>query len=128
MATPQAWYPQRALPTLHRQLPTHTALKEIGRSTQNSQRPHEKTDVNIASQLIEFSEGDGVDVILGGGSAYFLPKNAGGKRNDGRNLIGEWEKKYRDAKLVNNRKELLSISDDTEKLLGLFHTVTYEFR
>lgn len=53
---------------------------------------------DIARQLVEFPHGDGLDVILGGGRANFLPANAPdpeyadktGRRDDGRNLIQEW--------------------------------------
>lgn len=63
------------------------------------------------------------EVILGGGSAYFLPKEtAGSKRKDSINYI----QKFGDAgyKLVTNRTEMLSaVSGQTpDRLLGLFHT------
>ena len=53
---------------------------------------------DIARQLIEFPYGDGVDVVLGGGRAMFLPATIAdpedegltGYRQDGRNLIEEW--------------------------------------
>jgi len=53
---------------------------------------------DIAAQLVEFPHGDGVDVILGGGRANFLPADSAdpeyddksGRRDDGRNLIQEW--------------------------------------
>ena len=53
---------------------------------------------DIARQLVEFPYGDGVDVILGGGRAAFLPTtaadpetpNAKGQRRDGRDLVAEW--------------------------------------
>lgn len=63
------------------------------------------------------------EVILGGGSAYFLPKEtAGSKRKDSINYI----QKFGDAgyKLVTDRTEMLSaVSGQTpDRLLGLFHT------
>ena len=53
---------------------------------------------DIARQLVEFPHGDGVDVVLGGGRAVFLPatspdpenENATGQRRDGRDLVAEW--------------------------------------
>lgn len=53
---------------------------------------------DIARQLVEFAVGDGIDVILGGGRANFLPTSESdpeypeirGRRQDGRNLITEW--------------------------------------
>ena len=54
--------------------------------------------VDIAQQMIQMPNGDGLDVILGGGRGQFLPTNQNdpeypkksGKRDDGRNLIEEW--------------------------------------
>jgi len=64
---------------------------------------------DIARQLVEFGVGDGIDVILGGGRANFLPAAVAdpeypevtGRRKDGRNLITEW------LSLGNNSKGLL---------------------
>ena len=62
------------------------------------------------------------EVLLGGGSAYFLPKNIpGSKRKDDKNYIDA----FRQAgyTLVTNRTELNSVmSKKPERLLGLFHT------
>lgn len=57
---------------------------------------------DIARQLVAFSAGDGIDVILGGGRAMFLPDTLAdpedeaqqGLRGDGRNLVSEWEARY----------------------------------
>jgi alkaline phosphatase len=53
---------------------------------------------DIAQQLVEFRDGDGLDVVLGGGRAPFLPRSAEdpehpgkqGARRDGRDLVAEW--------------------------------------
>lgn len=63
------------------------------------------------------------EVILGGGSAYFLPKETpGSKRKDSQNFI----QKFGDAgyQLVTDRKELAQVVDGQtpDRLLGLFHT------
>lgn len=61
------------------------------------------------------------DVLLGGGSAYFLPQTTpGSKRKDDLDFI----QKFRDAgyTVVTNNSELSNINADTSKLLGLFHT------
>lgn len=62
------------------------------------------------------------EVLLGGGSAYFLPRNIpGSKRKDDKNYIDA----FRQAgyTLVTNRTELNSVmSKKPERLLGLFHT------
>ena len=72
----------------------------------------------IADQLF-FSR---ADVILGGGSAYFLPKSVkGSKRNDENNLV----KLFKDDgyAVITTRDELLAATkkSDTKKLFGVFH-------
>lgn len=76
---------------------------------------------DLARQLIE--DNFGVNVILGGGYRNFLPRNAGGDRSDGRDLIKEWHKDMlgigRRATVVRNTKELLNIDfSHTDYLLG----------
>ncbi|AOR71543.1 alkaline phosphatase [Burkholderia stabilis] len=63
--------------------------------------------------------GDGVDVVLGGGTQFFVPKDGGGKRTDGRNLVNEL--KAKGYAFAQNRDDLLS-ADATKngKLVGLF--------
>ncbi len=54
---------------------------------------------DIARQFVEFDKGDGVDVLLGGGRANFLPETVTdpehdtlkGRRKDGKNLIDQWQ-------------------------------------
>lgn len=54
--------------------------------------------IDLARQLVEFDHGDGIDVMLGGGRAAFLPAGAAdpeygqpvGMRGDARNLVDEW--------------------------------------
>lgn len=62
------------------------------------------------------------EVILGGGSAYFLNKEVpGSKRKDDKNYIAEFEKAG--YKLVVSADELAASGEGNEdKLLGLFHT------
>lgn len=60
------------------------------------------------------------DVILGGGSAYFLPQSVpGSKRKDDKDLFELFEKDG--YHIVENRTQLLNLPQNTEKLLGLFH-------
>lgn len=62
------------------------------------------------------------DVVLGGGSAYFLPQSTpGSKRKDDKNYIDEF--KNAGYSLATNATELSKIDiKNTDKLLGLFHT------
>ncbi len=84
---------------------------------------------DIASQLIDFPFGDGLEVALGGGRLNFLPKTARdpeypdkqGKRLDGRNLMEEWTARYPQATAVWNKKQFDAIDpQQTRHLLGLF--------
>ncbi|KUM04141.1 alkaline phosphatase [Chromobacterium subtsugae] len=56
---------------------------------------HRDAEADIAAQLVPGSAlynaalKDGVDVVFGGGRQFFLPKAAGGKRADGRDLVAE---------------------------------------
>lgn len=60
------------------------------------------------------------DVILGGGSAYFLPQSIeGSKRKDDQDLFTMFEDDGYEVAV--NRSELLNVPPSTDKLLGLFH-------
>ena len=83
---------------------------------------------DIARQLIEFSIGDGLEVVLGGGRRHFLPDtekdpeaaDQTGMRKDGRNLAGEWLRNPQSA-YVWNRSQFNEIdAAKTDHLLGLF--------
>ena len=94
---------------------------------------------DIARQLVEFGVGDGIDVILGGGRANFLPAGVAdpeypevtGRRQDGRNLITEW------LALGNNSKGLLrqyvwkaesfAALETKGQILGLFEPSHMQF-
>ncbi|MBM4266011.1 MAG: alkaline phosphatase [Deltaproteobacteria bacterium] len=82
---------------------------------------------DVARQLVEFAEGDGIEVALGGGRDQFLPAVRGaprgerGIREDGRNLAKAWTERHPKSAYVKNRAELLAIDPkETDHLLGLF--------
>lgn len=85
---------------------------------------------DIASQMVNFSHGDGIEVMLGGGRRNFLPMEMAdpeypaveiGLREDGRNLVTEWQQKYADGKYVWNAQQFETINPKTTPhLLGLF--------
>ena len=60
---------------------------------------HRDAESDIAAQLVPGGAlynaklQDGVDVVFGGGRQFFLPKAAGGKRADGRDLVAELKAK-----------------------------------
>ena len=84
---------------------------------------------DIAQQLIEYSAGNGLEVVMGGGLNKFLPKgsypnynNTKGSRADGRNLIAEWTTKNPSATFVSTGSQLAKINiADTKKIYGLFN-------
>ena len=84
---------------------------------------------DIARQLVEFAHGDGIEVVLGGGRATFLPGTASdpeypeqtGARRDGRDLVAEWKTKYPEGVYAWNRDQLLAVDPaKTRHVLGLF--------
>ena len=92
--------------------------------------------IDIATQLIEFPYGDGIEVALGGGRIKFLPNNmtdpegANVKkgREDNRDLTQEWLQKYPNPAYVWNQQQFDSIdAQSTDHLLGLFESDHMQF-
>ncbi|HEY0906039.1 MAG TPA: alkaline phosphatase [Methylophilus sp.] len=94
--------------------------------------PRGVTVPDIAAQLVDrFGPGgigDGLEVVLGGGRSYFMPGSqpdpeyAGqaGKRQDGRDLVAEFQHKF-SARYVWNQAQFDAIDPrQTKRLLGLF--------
>lgn len=52
--------------------------------------PHRNQEALIADQLLEAN----IDLIIGGGKDFFLPKDLGGKREDSRNLLQEFKDRH----------------------------------
>ncbi len=84
---------------------------------------------DIARQLVEFSAGDGVDVIFGGGRAQFQSKiiadpeypEYNGRRLDGRDLIHEWQNRRPGSRYVWNQAGFAALELGAPgPLLGLF--------
>ena len=84
---------------------------------------------DIASQLIDFPYGDGLEVAIGGGRKNFLPsdsidpeyKKEKGVRADDRNLMKEWKDKHPGAEVVWNDEQFNAVNaKETKHLLGLF--------
>lgn len=83
--------------------------------------------VDIARQLVEWPYGDGLDVVLGGGRAQFMPRTATdpedakavGLRTDGRDLTREWSLRPSGGRYVWNRAQFDAFEGDGP-LLGLF--------
>ncbi len=84
---------------------------------------------DIARQLVELSHGDGIEVALGGGRAFFLPTSTPdpedpkvtGARLDGRDLVAEWQKRNPGGVYAWKRDQLLAVdAKSTKHVLGLF--------
>ncbi len=84
---------------------------------------------DIARQLVEFSHGSGIDVILGGGRLWFLPRevadpanpNLRGLRADGRNLIDQWKAAHPRGAFVWNATQLSEVPVGRgSQVMGLF--------
>jgi len=91
---------------------------------------------DIARQLIEFPEGDGLEVALGGGRLPFLPAETPdpengavtGARRDGRNLTAEWTAKGNNRPYVWNKEGFDAVDPSTSpKLLGLFEPTVMKY-
>ena len=84
---------------------------------------------DLARQLIEFSQGDGLEVVLGGGRSKFLPASQAdpehpgrtGERGDGRDLMAEWRALSPRSVSVWSRAQLEALDlTSVDRLLGLF--------
>jgi alkaline phosphatase len=84
---------------------------------------------DIARQLVEFSSGDGVDVVFGGGRQQFTPHDVSdpehpaitGARLDGRDLTAEWRARHPDGRYVTRRDEFLALDTKARgPVMGLF--------
>lgn len=79
-----------------------------------------RNTTEIVSQLVASQ----AELILGGGEVFFLPEGVvghhgePGTRKDGRNLVEE--ARQAGYTVIFTREELLALSSDTEKVLGLF--------
>ncbi len=77
---------------------------------------------DIASQLVAFQPGGGLDLALGGGLAQFRTPAAGGQRDDGRDLVEAWQQRFPSGKFVSDSKGLSALSAATNgPVLGLFN-------
>ncbi|MFK7912618.1 MAG: alkaline phosphatase [Pseudomonadales bacterium] len=91
--------------------------------------------IDIATQMLavdQRSDSDGIDLMLGGGRANFLPEGAldpeyekpVGRRKDGRHLINDWLASVKDRSYVWNRDAFLQVMQNAQpgrsQVLGLF--------
>jgi alkaline phosphatase len=121
-ATPAACYAHAP----HRDWETDANLSEAARAAGFP---------DLARQLVEFASGDGIDVALGGGRAFFLganqpdPEDVGktGARLDERDLPAEWAAR-RGGAYVWNAEQFRALDPlTTTQVLGLFDASHMEF-
>lgn len=103
---------------------TTTNVTHATPATTYSHVCHRDAENTIAAALVPGGVGfnpklgAGMDVILGGGRNYFVPKEDGGRRNDKRNLVSELQAaNYRYAA---NKAEFDKLPTDGSKIAGLF--------
>lgn len=87
---------------------------------------------DIASQLVSYDRGDGIDVIFGGGRSYFLSvgavdpeyENEHGMRLDNRNLVDEWlDARNPGRRFIWNLEQFESLgASPGTQVLGLFES------
>ncbi|MBE7215575.1 alkaline phosphatase [Shewanella benthica] len=89
---------------------------------------------DIAAQLLDYSFGSGINVIMGGGRRAFIPntmtdpEGKSGKRLDGRDLTSEWTAKYANSAYVADRDSFLALDPaTTNHALGLFNSSHMEY-
>jgi alkaline phosphatase len=90
---------------------------------------------DIARQLVEFDHGDGIEVVLGGGRAFFLPGDRAdpeydgkfGRRADRRDLVQEWQQRNPGGSWVWNRAQFDAIPTGDGHVLGLFEPSHMQF-
>ena len=93
--------------------------------------------VDIARQMLEFTEGNGIEVMLGGGRSHFLPKtqtdpeyaDKTGQREDGRDLVARWLADAADERhYVWNRAQFEALdASKARQVLGLFEPSHMQF-
>jgi alkaline phosphatase len=76
----------------------------------------------IAAQFFDERETNAVSVLMGGGARHFMPKEAGGAREDGRRLREEFEQAgYARVADAADVRRLVETGTPPSRLLGLFH-------
>jgi Alkaline phosphatase len=107
------------------------AHAESRRWEADSDLPEEASNCqDIASQLIDYPHGNGLEIAMGGGRRNFIPNTQNdpeytlfktGKRKDTRDLTQEWLNKHDNSAYVWNQKQLEAVNlKETEHLLGSY--------
>ncbi len=77
---------------------------------------------DIATQLVEFAPGGGLDVVLGGGIERFLPNGSGGMRDDGKDLVAGWRQRFPAGHFVSDASSFRALDPKSPgPVLGLLN-------
>jgi alkaline phosphatase len=115
---------------------SHVPNRDWENDTQLSDAARKAGFPDIARQLVELPNGDGIEVALGGGRSHFLPANGrdpeeptlSGVRWDERDLTAEWRARSPGSVSVWNREQFEAVdAATTDHLLGLFDASHMEF-
>ena len=86
---------------------------------------HRKLEEDIAAALVPGGAGynaalgkAGLDLVFGGGAQQFTPNDAGGKRADGRNLLGELQ--GQGWRVASTTAQLQALAPNAQPVIGLF--------
>lgn len=114
--------------------PAATFAKVAGRDWENDTNLTDEARENgckdIAAQLIDWPAGDGFEVVFGGGRGNFMladqadpeDETQTGSREDGRDLIGEWQARHNDGVYVWNQEGFDAIDPaNVNRAFGLFN-------
>lgn len=89
---------------------------------------------DIASQLVNWPEGDGLEIAMGGGRRHFLtsetedPEGGNGRRQDGRDLANAWTRLSNQHRVIYGLPGFRATDFDTDtKVLGLFESSHMQF-
>lgn len=114
----------------------HTPVRDWESSKELPEEAKAAGCKDIADQLVNWPHGDGFEVALGGGRAYFLPAEAAdpedaektGRRTDGRDLTAEWTAKSNNNVYVFDKAGFDAIDVASgAKVLGLFEMSHMEY-
>ena len=75
---------------------------------------------DLASQLVSFAPGGGLDLALGGGRARFWPLAGGGLRDDGADLVAKWQARFPTGHYAADATAFRALKPGAGPVLGLF--------
>jgi alkaline phosphatase len=70
------------------------------------------------SKALSAAQGDGIDVVFGGGAQYFQPPAAGGKRGDNRDLLAEMQ--ARGYRVAHDAAGFAALAPSSQPAIALF--------